>query len=270
MYAIISTGGKQTQVRPGDLIRVEKLKTYQDEVGFVPLLVSDQQGTVITEPEVLENCLVLANVTGEVKGDKIRIFKYKSKTGYRRRLGHRQRYSQLEVTEIRMPEGWVTESEEEEPAVATADETSPDMLEETTAAVSEDTESVTGQASKAVAEDEPATENKKAAEESDPIEISEASSAAEPEEEEKPTATPVESGTEENTSPVSGETTDTDSDTASTDSVTVEEPALEPSESAEENVPTDSETEEKAPELNDPAPSDPDQPDQPNHSTQEK
>jgi large subunit ribosomal protein L21 len=100
MYAIIRTGGKQAKVRPGDVIDVELLHTDDEEVSFTPLLVVDDSGSAITDRSKLGDMIVTAKVLGEVKGDKIDIFKYKNKTGYRRRMGHRQRYTQLEVLGI--------------------------------------------------------------------------------------------------------------------------------------------------------------------------
>jgi large subunit ribosomal protein L21 len=103
MYAIIRTGGKQTRVRPGDVIQVELLKKADETVSFTPLLVVDDAGTAISDRGVLAGASVHAKVLGEAKGPKIDIFKYKNKTGYRRRMGHRQRYTSLEVTGIDLP-----------------------------------------------------------------------------------------------------------------------------------------------------------------------
>lgn len=105
MYAIIRTGGKQAKVRPGDVIDVELLKTDDENVTFTPLLVVDDSGSAISDRSVLSGATVTAKVLGEVKGEKIDIFKYKNKTGYRRRQGHRQRYTSLEVTDIALPKG---------------------------------------------------------------------------------------------------------------------------------------------------------------------
>ena len=103
MYAIIRTGGKQAKVRPGDVLDVERLKGAGEEVTFTPLLVVDDGGTAITDRAVLSDATVTARVLGESQGPKIDIFKYKSKTGYRRRQGHRQRYTTIEVTGINLP-----------------------------------------------------------------------------------------------------------------------------------------------------------------------
>lgn len=103
MYAIIKSGGKQAKVAPGDVIDVERLKGAVDEVEFTPLFVVDDDGNSVSGRDALGGIKVRAKVLGEVKGDKIDIFKYKNKTGYRRRQGHRQRYTQLEITSIDMP-----------------------------------------------------------------------------------------------------------------------------------------------------------------------
>ncbi|MDH3498612.1 MAG: 50S ribosomal protein L21 [Acidimicrobiia bacterium] len=103
MYAIIRSGGKQTKVSLGDVVDVERLKGAQEEVEFTPLLVVDENGDTVTDRDALGKVIVRAKVLGEVRGDKIDVFKYKNKSGYRRRQGHRQRYTQLEITAIDMP-----------------------------------------------------------------------------------------------------------------------------------------------------------------------
>lgn len=103
MYAIIRTGGKQSKVSPGDIVDVERLKASASEVEFKPLLVVGDDGEAVTDRAKLDKIVVRAKVLGEVRGDKLDIFKYKNKSGYRRRQGHRQTYTQLEIMAIDMP-----------------------------------------------------------------------------------------------------------------------------------------------------------------------
>jgi len=97
MYAIVKTGGKQYKVAVGDVIDVELLDG--DTVDLQPVLVVDGS-TVLSSASDLEKVSISGSIVGENKGPKIKILKYKNKTGYKRRVGHRQRYSRLEVTDI--------------------------------------------------------------------------------------------------------------------------------------------------------------------------
>ncbi len=103
MYAIIRTGGKQAKVRQGDVIDVERIKSENGEITFTPLLIVAEDGTVVSSRDALEAATVTAEIVGEAKGPKIDIFKYKNKTGYRRRQGHRQKYTTIKVTAINGP-----------------------------------------------------------------------------------------------------------------------------------------------------------------------
>ena len=99
MYAIIATGGKQYRVSQGDVIYVEKLDNQVgDEVTF-PVLMIGGETVEVGSPE-----LAGASVTGKVlqqgKGQKIVVFKYKSKKNYRRKAGHRQPFTKVEITAI--------------------------------------------------------------------------------------------------------------------------------------------------------------------------
>ena len=100
MYAIIQTGGKQYRVQQGDVIFVEKLDLAQDAtVDFDVLLLGREDGVTVGKP-LVPGAKVNAKVLGQVKGEKIIVFKYKSKKNYRRKQGHRQPYTKLEITGI--------------------------------------------------------------------------------------------------------------------------------------------------------------------------
>ena len=103
MYAIIRAGGKQAKVKAGDVIEIERVKDATDSMTFTPLLVVGEDGSAVTDRDALSEAKVVAEVLGETKGDKIDIFKYKNKTGYRRHIGHRQKYTQIRVTSIDLP-----------------------------------------------------------------------------------------------------------------------------------------------------------------------
>lgn len=100
MYAVIATGGKQRRVEAGQRLDVELLAVQTgEEVTFTPVLVVDD-GSVLATPDELDGALVRGRVVGETKGPKIDGFTYKNATANRRRWGHRQRYSTVEITAI--------------------------------------------------------------------------------------------------------------------------------------------------------------------------
>jgi large subunit ribosomal protein L21 len=104
MYAIIRAGGKQAKVSAGDVLDVERLKAT-GEVVFTPLLIVKDDGTVISDAKKLEKAKVTAEVVGEHRGNKVDVFKYKNKTGYRRSSGHRQTYTTIRVKKITLSGG---------------------------------------------------------------------------------------------------------------------------------------------------------------------
>ena len=101
MYAIIKTGGKQYKVSEGDEIIIEKLEVAEgDAVTFEEVLsVVDGENVKIGQPKV-EGAKVSGKVVKNGKGPKIRIFKYKHKTNYRRRQGHRQPFTKVKIEKI--------------------------------------------------------------------------------------------------------------------------------------------------------------------------
>jgi large subunit ribosomal protein L21 len=102
MYAVIRAGGKQHKVKPGDVIEVELMHGHEGDVTFQPLLVVDDDGGSHFGKDV-NKAVVKAKVVGEEKGDKVKIFKYRPKTGYSRRQGHRQMYTLIEIVDVALP-----------------------------------------------------------------------------------------------------------------------------------------------------------------------
>jgi large subunit ribosomal protein L21 len=99
MYAVIKTGGKQEKVSEGQRLEVELLGQDEGaEVTFAPVLLVDGE-TVLTGTDA-GGATVTARVIGETKGKKIRGFTYKNKSNQRKRWGHRQRYTTIEITGI--------------------------------------------------------------------------------------------------------------------------------------------------------------------------
>jgi large subunit ribosomal protein L21 len=100
MYAIVKTGGKQYKVAEGDVITVEKLAVEPGTtVNLTPLLVVDGESRTL-DAEGLAAASVTAEVVAQTKGPKIKIHKFKNKTGYHKRMGHRQKLTQVRVTGI--------------------------------------------------------------------------------------------------------------------------------------------------------------------------
>jgi large subunit ribosomal protein L21 len=101
MYAVIRAGGKQHKVQAGDVIEVELMRGVGETVTFQPLLVVDDEGKTHVGKEVAK-AVVTARPAGEQKGDKVRVFKYKAKTGYSRKAGHRQLMTLLEIADVNL------------------------------------------------------------------------------------------------------------------------------------------------------------------------
>ncbi len=101
MYAVIRAGGKQHKVKPGDVIEVEHLPAVGERVEFTPILVVDDEGRTYVGKEAAA-AVVTARPVGEAKGEKVKVFRYRPKTGYARRGGHRQLYTLIEIEEVRL------------------------------------------------------------------------------------------------------------------------------------------------------------------------
>jgi large subunit ribosomal protein L21 len=101
VYAIVRCGGRQEKVALDDVLAVDKLADEEagSSVSFPALLVVDG-GTVISDAAELTGYQVTAEVVGPAKGPKINMIHYRNKTGYKRRQGHRQQYTQVRITGI--------------------------------------------------------------------------------------------------------------------------------------------------------------------------
>jgi large subunit ribosomal protein L21 len=100
VYAIVKTGGKQYRVAVGDVVQVEKLASEAgDEVSFPAVLLVDGD-SVTSAADALAKVSVTGEVVAHTKGPKIKIHKFKNKTGYHKRQGHRQKLTQVKVTGI--------------------------------------------------------------------------------------------------------------------------------------------------------------------------
>jgi large subunit ribosomal protein L21 len=101
MYAVIKAGGKQHKVKAGDVLEIELMHADGDTVTFEPLLVVDDDGKTHYGKEAAQ-AVVTAKLLGEHKGDKVHVFKYKNKSGYARRQGHRQLMTLIEIADVKL------------------------------------------------------------------------------------------------------------------------------------------------------------------------
>ena len=101
IYAVVETGGKQYKVSPGQTIDVERLDVAEGDTVELDkvLLIADGDKVTVGQP-IVEGAKVVATSQGEGKGEKIIVFKYKSKVRYRRKKGHRQFYTRLLIDRI--------------------------------------------------------------------------------------------------------------------------------------------------------------------------
>jgi large subunit ribosomal protein L21 len=116
MYAIVKTGGKQYRVERGQRLLIERLAVDEGaNVALEPILYRSEEA--VFDKAGLKNVTVTAKVVAHVRGEKLRVFKFKPKRGYKRRTGHRQDLTQIEVTDI--------SSGKAKPAAARAGQASP-------------------------------------------------------------------------------------------------------------------------------------------------
>jgi large subunit ribosomal protein L21 len=116
MYAIVKTGGKQYRVERGQRLLIERLAVDEGaNVALEPILYRSEEA--VFDKAGLKNVTVTAKVVAHVRGEKLRVFKFKPKRGYKRRTGHRQDLTQIEVTDI--------SSGKAKPAAARAGQVSP-------------------------------------------------------------------------------------------------------------------------------------------------
>jgi large subunit ribosomal protein L21 len=101
MYAIVKTGGKQYRVERGQTLLVERLAAEQGaSVALEPILYRSEDA--VFDSDSLKKVKVTAKIVAHERGEKLRVFKFKPKRGYKRRTGHRQELTRIEVTDISM------------------------------------------------------------------------------------------------------------------------------------------------------------------------
>ncbi len=98
MYAIVRAGAKQQKVAVGDVIEIDRISKRVGDTLTLPIVMAVDGETVTTSG--LEEAAVTVEVMGDTKGPKIVIQKFKNKTGYKKRQGHRQKYTAVKVTKI--------------------------------------------------------------------------------------------------------------------------------------------------------------------------
>ncbi len=100
MYAIIAAGGRQYRVSQGDVIYIDKVNQAADSAISFDVMMIGGDGDIKVGHPVIDGAKVEGKVLGQVKGEKIRVYKYKSKKNYHRTQGHRQPYTKVEITAI--------------------------------------------------------------------------------------------------------------------------------------------------------------------------
>ena len=100
MYAIVRAGAKQQKVAVGDVIEIDRTDAAVGDTLTLPVVMTVDGDKVTSDAKALDKATVTVEVLGGTKGPKIIIQKYKNKTGYKKRQGHRQKYTQVKVTDI--------------------------------------------------------------------------------------------------------------------------------------------------------------------------
>jgi large subunit ribosomal protein L21 len=100
VYAIVRCGGRQEKASVDDVLTVDRLTGEVGSSLTLPALLVVDGDNVVSDPEELGGYQIAAEIVGDARGPKINMIRYKNKTGYRRRLGHRQRYTQVKITGI--------------------------------------------------------------------------------------------------------------------------------------------------------------------------
>jgi large subunit ribosomal protein L21 len=100
VYAIVRCGGRQEKASVDDVLTVDKLAGNVGSSVTLPAVLVVDDGTVVSDPAELGRYEITAEIVGAAAGPKISMVLYKNKTGYRRRLGHRQKYTQVRITSI--------------------------------------------------------------------------------------------------------------------------------------------------------------------------
>ncbi len=100
MYAIIATGGKQYKVSEGDIITIEKLGAQEGSTVTFDQVLAVSNGELTVGSPTVANATVTASVVKEGRGKKVIVYKYKRKTGYHKKQGHRQSFTQVKIEKI--------------------------------------------------------------------------------------------------------------------------------------------------------------------------
>jgi large subunit ribosomal protein L21 len=100
VYAIVRAGGRQEKVAIGDVVQIDKVDGEPGSTITLPALLVVDGEAVTSDAKSLSGVTVSAEVVGATKGPKITIMKFKNKTGYRKRQGHRQKYTEVKITDI--------------------------------------------------------------------------------------------------------------------------------------------------------------------------